>query len=299
MKVSICIPVYNFDVRELISDLNKEIRECGHDAEIILIDDGSEIQYKQINKELQEQVNQFIYLDKNIGRSRIRNLFLDYSNGDYLLFLDCDGKITERQFIENYILFINENPDTKVIYAGRKVSHTPPDQEHFLRWKFAVERENLPVENRLEKPYLSFQTNNFLIKKEVFEKVQFNPDFQKYGYEDLLFAMDLKAKDITIDHIQNPIFNNDLETNKVYLGKVEESIESLAQMLKNISLNPKLSEIKLVKIYNLIHNNPLKLLIRLFFKFQKENIKKTLLKGKVNLRYLDYYKLGLLLQKME
>jgi glycosyltransferase involved in cell wall biosynthesis len=294
MKISICIPVYNFDVRELVSDLKKEIDTHQFDAEIILIDDGSETKFKQINKDLNDQVDQFIFLDKNIGRSLIRNLFLTYTKGDYLLFLDCDGKIINKEFLENYIQFIQKNPSSKVIYGGRDVSAEFPDQKHFLRWKFATERENLPIEQRTEKPYLSFQTNNFIIKKEVLEKIRFNSEFQKYGYEDLLFAMDLKSQGIGIDHINNPIFNNDLEDNEVYLEKVKESIDSLSKMLEDQQLSSKLAEVKLVKAYNIINKMGLTVLFKMFFKLSRTTVEKQLLKGDMSLRYLDFYKLGLI-----
>lgn len=297
MKITICIPVYNFDVRGLVSDLKKEITTKDFNAEIILIDDQSEEKFKQINESLKDEVDRFIYLDKNIGRSKIRNLFLTYSNGDYLLFLDCDGKIIEGKFLGNYINFVNENADVKVIYGGRIVSESIPDQNHYLRWKFAIERENLPVLRRLENPYLSFQTNNFVIKKEVLQKIPFNPAFQKYGYEDLLFAMDLKANHIKIDHIRNPIVNNDVEDNKLYLEKVKESVDSLSKMLSNEQLNSKLSEIKLVRAYNMILKTRLRSLFNVCFKLNKAKVEKKLLRGNTSLRYLDFYKLGLLLNR--
>ncbi|RXM50809.1 MULTISPECIES: glycosyltransferase family 2 protein [unclassified Chryseobacterium] len=299
MKLSICIPVYNFDVRELVFDLKKEIDNQNIDAEIILIDDASEEVFKQINKELQNIVHSFIFLEKNIGRSRIRNLFLQYTAGEYLLFLDCDGKITGGNFLKKYTQFIQKNPDTQVIYGGRGVLGSASDQDHYLRWKFAVERENLSVGVRKEKPYLSFQTNNFVIRKEVLERVGFNPEFQKYGYEDLLFAMDLKAENIKICHIENPVLNNDLESNIIYLGKVEESVESLSHMLKDDILSSKLSEVKLVRLYNKLKNTPFKAIVSLLFNMGEGSIKKKLSKRNVNLRYLDIYKLGLLFRKMK
>ncbi|WP_228376133.1 glycosyltransferase family 2 protein [Chryseobacterium sp. BLS98] len=297
MLLSICIPVYNFDVRGLVSDLKKEIGVNGIDAEIILIDDASLESYKKTNQVLQNEVENFIFLEKNIGRSKIRNLFQKYVIGEYLLFLDCDGKITEKNFLKNYTEFILKDQDTKVIYGGRSILGYAPAPEYYLRWKFAAERENLPIELRLNKPYLSFQTNNFIIKRDVFKKVYFNPDFQKYGYEDLLFAMDLKSEKIKIDHIDNPILNNDLETNTIYLEKVVESVESLAKMLKDESLKSKLSEVKLVKLYN-------KLLFKPFINLSLgdktlHTLKTKLLRGNVNLRYLDLYKLGLLIRLMK
>ena len=299
MKLSICIPVYNFDVRELIFDLEKQIEKNGFNAEIILIDDASTEGFKKINKETSKKVEHFVFLEKNVGRSLIRNMFLYYAKGNYLLFLDCDGKIISPDFLKNYLDFIQSNPSTKVIYGGREVSPEPPEAKKYLRWKFAFERENLAVEQRKEIPYLSFQTNNFIVKKSVLEKVNFNPEFQKYGYEDLLFAMDLKAKNVEINHIDNPIFNNDLEENEVYLKKVEESVESLAKMLTNSKVKEKIGEVKLVKAYEMFTTTATKFWFQKLFSLRRERTKQKLLKGNVSLRYLDFYKLGLLFEEME
>ncbi|KIC61939.1 glycosyltransferase family 2 protein [Chryseobacterium taiwanense] len=298
MKLSICIPVYNFDVRELVFDLKKEIENNKIDAEIILIDDASEESFTIINSELQKEVQAFVFLEKNIGRTRIRNLFLNYTKGDYLLFLDCDGQIISNTFLSSYIQFIVNNKGANIVYGGRKVANFPPDKNHRLRWKFAIERENPPVKQRQEKPYLCFQTNNFIINREVLEKIPFNPEFQKYGYEDLLFAMELKREGVLIDHIENAIFNNDLETNEKYLIKVNESMESLAKMLQDKNLKSNLTEIKIVKAYNRINEKFLIILFANLFQIIKVGLEKKLLKGNVNLRYLDFYKLGLLLKEM-
>ena len=299
MKLSICIPVYNFDVRELIFDLEKQIEKNGLNAEIILIDDASTEGFKKINKEISETVEHFVFLEKNVGRSLIRNMFLYYTKSDYLLFLDCAGKIVSPNFLKNYFDFIELNPSTNVIYGGREVSPHPPELNKYLRWKFAYERENLAVEQRKEIPYLSFQTNNFIVKKSVLEKINFNPEFQNYGYEDLLFAMDLKAENVEINHIDNPIFNNDLEDNDVYIQKVEESVESLAKMLTNKKVKDKIGEVKLVKAYEMFTTTSTKFWFQKLFYLRREKTKQKLLKGNVSLRYLDFYKLGLLFEKVK
>src|SRR6218665_1766105 len=231
MKLTICIPVYNFDVNDLVNELQNQIVSNDLDAKIILIDDASKTEFINKNKNLEKTVSQFIFLNKNIGRSKIRNLFLSYSQSEYLLFLDCDGKIINENFLKNYIDFINtKNPD--VVFGGRKASDIKPSLEYGLRWKFAVERENLPVKQRLKSPYLDFQTNNFIVKKSVLEKNPFNETITQYGYEDLIFAKDLFKNKVFIDHIDNPIFNNDVETNEVFLNKADQSAKSLCQLIK-------------------------------------------------------------------
>ena len=49
MKLSICIPVYNFDVRGLVFDLKREIENHRMNAEIILIDDASKESFNTLN----------------------------------------------------------------------------------------------------------------------------------------------------------------------------------------------------------------------------------------------------------
>ena len=297
MKLSICIPVYNFDVNELVNDIQNQIVFNNLDAEIILIDDASETEFINKNKHLQETVSQFIFLDKNIGRSKIRNLFLNYSQSEYLLFLDCDGKIINQNFLKNYIDFINtKNPD--VVFGGRKVSDVKPSAEYGLRWKFAVERENLPVKQRLKSPYLDFQTNNFIVKKSVLEKNPFNETITQYGYEDLIFAKDLFKNKVVIDHIDNPIFNNDVETNEVFLAKADQSAKSLSQLIKTDKDVERISKIKLAQAYSTLKKTGLIFFYRLIYKLAKPYIQKKLLGGNATLKALDFYKLGQLIYYM-
>ncbi|SEQ28152.1 glycosyltransferase family 2 protein [Epilithonimonas lactis] len=297
MKLSICIPVFNFDVNELIDDLQNQIDSEKLDAEIILIDDASSQEFVNINKNLETKVSQFIFLEKNIGRSKIRNLFLKYTNSEYLLFLDCDGKVINENFLKTYFEFISrQNPD--VIFGGRKVSEIEPDSEYGLRWKFATERENLPVDQRLKSPYLSFQTNNFVVRKSVLDKIRFNEGITQYGYEDLIFAKDLYNHQVKVDHIDNPIFNNDVETNVVFLAKADQSAKSLAQLINTDKNFDRVSEIKLAKAYLMMKKSGTVHLYQLLYKLFKSQIEKKLLTGNASLRALDFYKLGQLIGYM-
>lgn len=297
MKLSICIPIYNFDINELINDLRSQINSNHLDAEIILIDDASDKNFIEINRNLETKVNQFILLDKNIGRSKIRNLFLKYSQSEYLLFLDCDGKIININFLKTYFDYIDKKkPD--VIFGGRKVSDLKPNSEYGLRWKFATERENLPVNQRLKAPYLDFQTNNFIVKKSILEKVPFNEGITQYGYEDLVFSKDLYDHQVKIDHIDNPIFNNDVETNAVFLSKADQSAKSLAQLIKTDKNFNRVAQIKLTKAYLIMKKTGTIYIYRLIYKLCKSRIEKKLLTGNASLKALDFYKLGQLIGYM-
>ena len=189
--LSICIPVYNFIISDLVLTLQRQIQLYSLDAEIIVIDDGSGGSIAIANQFANTNNTRYIVLPKNVGRSKVRNHFLQFAKGDYLLFLDCDGKITNQDFLKIYCNYIAEKKPI-VIYGGRVLPDNLPSNDYKLRWNFAMQRENLSLEKRLLKPYRSFQTNNFVVRKNVFAEFNFNENLNQYGYEDLLFAMDLK-----------------------------------------------------------------------------------------------------------
>jgi len=85
--ISVCIPVFNADVRKLADSL---IAQAGRiPSEIILIDDGSDAAFREMNRELKDKGVRYFELGENIGRSRIRNRFTGHAIYKYLLFLDC------------------------------------------------------------------------------------------------------------------------------------------------------------------------------------------------------------------
>ncbi|SEG15627.1 Glycosyltransferase, GT2 family [Halpernia humi] len=299
MKISVCIPVFNFDVSNLVSDLKCEIEKSNLDADIILIDDASNKEFRDKNKQLISPNCYYIQLDKNLGRSKIRNLFLNYIATEYLLFLDCDCEIIKANFIQNYLDFIRVNPLAEVVYGGRILPKETPESQYLLRWKFAQQRENLNLQARKSKPWLSFQTNNFLIKKNLFKKHQFDENFNTYGYEDLLFALNLKTENIKIHHFENSVLNIDLETNTRYLKKVEESMATLAEMLQSPKSAKMASEIKVAKAHSFLKKYGLKTIFKHIFKSQKTKLKNTLLNNPQSLRSLDFYKLGLLCENLK
>jgi glycosyltransferase involved in cell wall biosynthesis len=297
MTLSICIPVYNFDVNALIKDIRNQIVADNLDAEIIVIDDASRKDIIEKNSGIRDIADEYILLKQNIGRSRIRNLFLEYAESEYLLFLDCDGKIIADDFIKKYADFIRmKNPD--VVYGGRKVEESRPDPEFGLRWKFAVERENLPVEVRKRSPYLDFQTNNFIVRKTVLQSHPFDETISQYGYEDLIFAKDLYKSKIKIEHIDNPVFNNDVEPNAVFLRKADQSAKSLAHLINTDRDIQRSSKIKLARAYFLLKKTGGVFLYDFFYKLLKPLIVRKLIRGNASLKILDLYKLGQLIGYM-
>lgn len=293
MKISICIPVFNYNVQDLVNALNKEITHANLNAEIILIDDASCQDFIQINKSLVNVVYHFIFLKKNIGRSAIRNLFLQYATGDFLLFLDGDAKITNENFLRNYLQFIEENQNTKVIFGGFEVEHGALT----LRKKYSLEREIIPLKKRKLIPYQSFRGINFLVKKEVFTQYPFDETIKTYGYEDLIFSKTLESAQIKIAQINNPVVHGNEETADLFLEKTKIALQNLSKIYTQ---NPQLVEdMGIIKIVKKIKKNNLSVIFSILFKISRKNILKKLHQENPNLKYFDWYKLGLLLENLK
>src|ERR1035437_10178864 len=97
--LSICIPVYNYDVTMLVQILYQQAGELQIVFEIICIDDCSKEEYRKVNEQVITYAK-YVQLHQNIGRAKIRNLFLEYVHFKYLLFLDCDSEIISDDFVK-------------------------------------------------------------------------------------------------------------------------------------------------------------------------------------------------------
>ena len=292
--LSILIPSYNFDIRQLVYDLKKQASNCKINYEIIIIDDKSNEDFKLINSELKKISKvKYIELEKNIGRSKIRNLLSEKSKYEYLIFMDCDSKVMDNNYIKNYLPFCKNET---LVYGGREYENLPPkNKDLFFRWYYGTKREVQNSEQRLKNPNKSFMTNNFLISKNIFEKIKFDETINTYGHEDTIFGYDLKKKNISITHINNPLIHIGLETQSEFLHKTRQGIKNLIYISHKYSLEKELfTDIKILKYYKLIKKLRIKFIFVLFFKIFKKLLLKNLSGKKPSMLFFDLYKLGFL-----
>ncbi len=221
--ISICIPVFNYDVSKLINQL---IEQINSNIEIICIDDAStRLDIKNKNAQLlyEKKHISYIELTENIGRSAIRNQFLKFAKNEYLLFLDCDSELSSKKFIINYINVLN---DSTVFYGGRIY----PEQtliSNSLHYCYGTKREVKPWKVRINNPYGTFYTHNFLVHKKILEFIPFNNNLTQYGYEDVAWANELKKQGVLITHINNEIIHIGLDSNLSFVNKSKLAVQNL------------------------------------------------------------------------
>jgi glycosyltransferase involved in cell wall biosynthesis len=290
--LSILIPVYNFNIVSLVTELQKQASRAGISFEIIVLDDCSSALLRDQNKDVEKLPGvRFLELDKNIGRSRIRNRLADMALYSTLLFMDCDSEVPSDQYIKNYLPFIGQEI---VVCGGNIYTTEPPEEpEYLLRWLYGIKREQIPAAKRNANPYRSFMTNNFMVSKAVFVQIQFDESIMQYGHEDTLFGLELKKRNVPIKHINNPLYHIGLEISREFLRKTSEAIENLLTLLHDGKISSEdIKDIGLLKAYNFIRKYRLVSVYLFFYEFISNMVMRNLLGSNPSIFAFDLYKLS-------
>lgn len=154
MKLSIIIPVYK--VEEYVENCLKSIVAQDiptDDYEIIVINDGSPDNSKEIILEFQKHQPNLRFIDQeNQGVSVARNRGLDVAKGDYILFVDPDDTIEENS-LGTILQHANEK-SIDVMYLGLNSydeegrflnSYPPVGDETTIADGFSHERRTFPA----------------------------------------------------------------------------------------------------------------------------------------------------------
>ena len=129
--ISVIIPVYNLE-RYLYRCIDSVLRSTYTDFELILVDDGSTDASPQICEDYTERDSRVRLLrQENQGVSAARNRGLDVCQGEWVVFVDADDRIS---------------PDHLSLVAG-------PEDADLLLFDFAEDPEELTVGPRSGKVF--------------------------------------------------------------------------------------------------------------------------------------------------
>lgn len=292
--LSVLIPIYNFDVRDFVRSLSEQASVIGSDIEIICLDDASDPVWHNVNAEVGAYPYvKYFRLPENAGRSAVRNRLAEMARHDHLVYLDCDGRCVSGQFLRNYMSCV---PDYDVVYGGRVYCEEAPDDHSlYFHWYCGSVREAILVEERKKNPFKSFMTNNFLIRREVYDAIGMDESLSGYGHEDTLFAIELRKHGFRIDHIENPIEHIGIEPVDVFLSKSENGVRNLAYLLKKGEVD---DSVKLVKYYHRLASAGLAGIVSFAVLHFQSQVIKNLKSAAPNLLWFDLWKLAKLHKAM-
>lgn len=288
--LSILIPVYEFDIRDLVQTLQQQCVSAGIAFEILCFDDGSQESTRRNNQQIATLSGvRYEDLPQNIGRSAIRNALAEAAQYDYLLFMDNDSKVVREDYITQYLSQVKAD---RVICGGRSYAPTPPaDAALYLHWLYGSKREQILAAVRQQNPWHGFMTNNFLMPKALFQNIGFDVQIVGYGHEDTLFGRELGLRKIEVLHIDNPLEHVGLEDKETFLKKAGIAVRNLhALTLRSPDLDTRLLRaFRAVKRYRLAA-------FLLYALHDLQGIMLANLRSKhPSLLVLDVYKLALLL----
>lgn len=281
--------------------------------EIIFADDGSaDATARQRNAIIaQLPYCQYIERPKNVGRSAIRNFLAHTAHYSHLIFLDGDVAIKRGNFVQTYLAHRN---DADVIIgtllfsrmqvacdtAEDIIGHTKRAKEETKKTtepvlyddnlKYRYEQQFLakhPVKKRMQQPYASFRTTNFMVHRDLLLAYPFDETFHEYGYEDTLFGKQLKEHGATLIHLDNAATIADYEDNATFVAKTEESLRTLAAHAHQLQGYSTL--LHTANKLKCLHLQPL---IAFVFKLFKGLLHKNLCSNSPSVFLFNVYKLG-------
>lgn len=292
MNLSIVIPTYNYVCANLVKDLCIQCQSCTdiENFEIIVADDDSS---NESTKDANRSINSLPFCEfreekQNNGPSRIRHKTVLATHYEWLILIDSDAKVCTPDFIQKYVDSIKEGYD--VVCGGIKTTKKYLTKHNTLRYKYEEKADSIRMlEFRQTHPYHFFTAFNILIKRSVFDEVNFDNRLEQYGYEDALFGIELERHGYSLLHIINPLIHMGIDDNKSYVRKTEQAIENMVKLKDSIGSHSPLYQCYLtLSRYHLVW--AIKLWHKLFAGLEKRN----LLSKHPSLTLFDIYKLGYL-----
>lgn len=281
--------------------------------EIIFADDGSaDATARQRNAIIaQLPYCQYIERPKNVGRSAIRNFLAHTAHYSHLIFLDGDVAIKRGNFVQTYLAHRNDadviigtllfsrmqvacdTAEDIIGHTKRAKEETKKTTEPMLyddNLKYRYEQQFLakhPVKKRMQQPYASFRTTNFMVRRDLLLAYPFDETFHEYGYEDTLFGKQLKEHGATLIHLDNAATIADYEDNATFVAKTEESLRTLAAHAHQLQ-----GYSTLLHTANKLECLHLQPLIAFVFKLFKGLLHKNLCSNSPSVFLFNVYKLG-------
>lgn len=236
--LSIIVPVYN-TAKQLRRCLDSIVPQLNNKVEVILVNDGSTDNSKDIICDYIDHYNQFRLYDKpNEGVSAARNIGLKVASGKYVTFLDSDDYVEPdymRKIIENIHKMEQDELDLMIFGFYRKVGENCrvnlPDAKGNIIKEIFTQKYNAPW--------------NKIFKKSLIDAYELEFPVSMKTSEDFLFLLDYVQNTCKIgvadecciyNYCDNPCgaVNN---TKEQYLIDTIKIYHKIQAMMKNHSIS--------------------------------------------------------------
>jgi glycosyltransferase involved in cell wall biosynthesis len=234
--LSVCIPVFKFDVVPLVDKLLQQAALCGQGVEVLIVDDGSDdrslIHGIRTRMDGSTVPVRLLILPANEGRARVRNHLIAASKGDYLLFLDCDMYPDSDDFLLRYLDFAR-TARSDIVVGGCSYAHLgriPVWQA--LYYYHSKRTQCVAAEARRRNPLRYVFTNNMLIRRSLLDRLTFDSGYEGWGYEDTDLAIRAARAGAVISHVENTATHLGLIDDAAVIGKYRNSVPNFVRLIR-------------------------------------------------------------------
>jgi hypothetical protein len=75
-------------------------------------------------------------------------------------------------------------------------------------------------------------SNNFLIRKEIFDRLDDSVELLSYGHEDTWWGIQFEEAGIVCSYINNPVLHLSVEKSEIFMAKSEKALSNLLLLEK-------------------------------------------------------------------
>ncbi len=188
MKFSVIVPVYNRpdEIEELLESLTKQTFT---DFEVIIVEDGSEIDCKEQVEKYKSQLNIKYFYKENEKPAIARNYGVARASGEYVVFVDSDC-IIPQDYFEKVNRHLNE--EEVDAYGGPDAASpdfSPLQKAISYSMTAFLTTGNIRGGEKVDKFYP--RSFNLGVKKTVFDEMGGFPITKMHPGEDMVFAIEL------------------------------------------------------------------------------------------------------------
>lgn len=230
--LSVCIPVYRYDVSPLAAALVRQRQAVPQlaDVEILIYDDASPegAWGHDLLRALPEVT--FSRMSSNLGRAAIRNRLVRAARHPYCLMLDADAAIPP-DFLLRYDEYLRGAEHPLVVVGGRRYAATEPPPPQRLHWWYGHQRESDANANE-QRGWSGFHSNNFVASRQLLLRHPFPEMVVGYGHEDTLWGQQLAETGLRCRRIANAVTHLGLEPAEVFLRKQQQAVRNLHRLYR-------------------------------------------------------------------
>lgn len=202
--VSIIVPVYNVE-KYLNECIESIVNQSYENIEILLINDGSTDFSGKMCDEWAKRDNRInVFHQKNKGISAARNLGIEKSKGEYLIFIDSDDYV-DKNYVEYLYQSLVQNKTDMALCGFNYVN----EDGEYIADSTCTLKNNIITRNqmfwnlKLENSWYYLMSCNKIYKKSFFDKVKY-PEGKVH--EDVAIFHYLVEQTEKISIIQTPLY---------------------------------------------------------------------------------------------